>query len=317
MDSNRFTLRDTEDERILSRREISVTDHHSNTQDRERFETIRRRERDPRSYEDIKLHYDIEKELATRLRQASKEERRTLYNALYDEAYRRIPRHPTRKDDPAVRADNVARQLSLLKPFLRPDAVFLEIGPGHSCSLSLEVCKYVKTVYAMDVSAEISKTAEVPANFESVIFDGCSVPMPAESVDIAFTNQVMEHLVPEDALEQVAGIYRALVPGGLYICTVPSRLLGPTDVSKYFDKVATCFHMKEYTYREIEEIFRNAGFRKIRAFVGAKATNVLAPLFPIRLIEDMVRLLPESAQSVVCFKQPLRSLLNIKVVATK
>ncbi len=49
---------------------------------------------EPRSPEQIREHYEIEKELANRLRKASKPERRALYSALYDELYRRVPLHP-------------------------------------------------------------------------------------------------------------------------------------------------------------------------------------------------------------------------------
>jgi hypothetical protein len=35
-----------------------------------------------------RAHYEIERELASRLRSAAKEERRTLYSSLYDELFR-------------------------------------------------------------------------------------------------------------------------------------------------------------------------------------------------------------------------------------
>lgn len=52
--------------------------------------------------EQIREYYEIEKELANRLRYASKQERRYLYSSLYDELYRRVPLHPqlTRKLSP-------------------------------------------------------------------------------------------------------------------------------------------------------------------------------------------------------------------------
>ncbi len=44
-----------------------------------------------RSSEQVKEHYEIEKALATRLRESSREERRTLYASLYDELFQRVP----------------------------------------------------------------------------------------------------------------------------------------------------------------------------------------------------------------------------------
>jgi predicted SAM-dependent methyltransferase len=39
----------------------------------------------------------------------------------------------------------------------------------------------------------------------------------AESVDLAYSNQLMEHLHPDDASEQLANVYRALKPGGVTV----------------------------------------------------------------------------------------------------
>ena len=48
-----------------------------------------------RSAENIRQHYIIERELADRLRHASREERRAgLYAAVYNELFRRVPDHP-------------------------------------------------------------------------------------------------------------------------------------------------------------------------------------------------------------------------------
>ena len=70
----------------------------------------------------------------------------------------------------------------------------------------------------------------------------------------------MEHLHPDDAVDQLKNIYNALVNGGKYICITPNRLTGPHDISKYFDNVATGFHLKEYTVTELSGLFREVGF---------------------------------------------------------
>jgi hypothetical protein len=71
-----------------------------------------------------------------------------------------------------------------------------------------------------------------------------------------------------------------LVPGGAYICVTPNRLSGPHDISRYFDKVATGFHMKEYSIRELEATFRKAGFADVRAFVSYHG-HIMSPLMPV------------------------------------
>ena len=65
-----------------------------------------------RSLERICEHYQIEKALAARLRSASKDERRRLYNAVYDELFRALPDHPqlTLKADAEARQREVAER---------------------------------------------------------------------------------------------------------------------------------------------------------------------------------------------------------------
>lgn len=217
-----------------------------------------------RSLEQIEEHYEIEKALACKLLNSTKEERQYLYTDLYDELYRRVPHHSqlTRKSSLEATTWIVAQRMQLLKQFLSPQKTYLEIGVGD-CSLSIEVAKHVKKVYALDVSTEITKQVTFPPNVNFVISDGCSVPVPENSVDIAYSHQLMEHLHPDDAIEQLENIYKALAPSGIYICITPHRLSGPHDISKYFDEIATGFHLKEYTVTELYKMFRRVGFSKV------------------------------------------------------
>src|SRR5205807_8709459 len=106
-----------------------------------------------RSLDQIRQHYLIEKELATRLRNATRAERRHLYTEVYDELFRRVPDHPqlALKLDEGLRRRTTAERLELLKSYLKPNSTYLELGPGD-CSLALEIAKQVRRVYAVDVS---------------------------------------------------------------------------------------------------------------------------------------------------------------------
>ena len=132
-----------------------------------------------RTIEQIREHYEIEKELANRLRNASRQERRYLYSSLYNELYRRVPLHSqlTRKSSPKETDVFVSTHIKLIKPFLGQDIIFMEVGPGD-CAFSFEVAKFVKQVYALDVSAEITKAVTHPPNFRLILSDGSSVPLP-------------------------------------------------------------------------------------------------------------------------------------------
>ncbi len=259
-------------------------------------------DRHQRSYAEIKKTYELEKKLARKLKQASKNERinLNLYTKVYDEFFDQLPEHPAQnlKDNPQATASVVAQWMPVIEHFLHPEAKFLEIGPGD-CSLSLEVAKRVKKVYAVDVSNEVTKNITMPPNFELVISDGCTVPVEENSIDIAYSHQMMEHLHPDDAFEQLQNIYKALAPDGIYICITPNRLSGPHDTSKFFDDIATGWHLKEYTVSELYDLFCEAGFSQVRYDKIKPNAQIKLPLnlvtvSALRVSEAIVESLPAS-----------------------
>jgi SAM-dependent methyltransferase len=271
-----------------------------------------------RTPEQLREHYEIERELAGRLRRAPKHERRRLYGPVYDELFRRVPHHPqlTEKRDPGARGADVARQMKFLRQFFKPDSVFLEVGAGD-CGLSLEVAKHAKRVFAVDVSAEITAGQERPSNFELILSDGTSVPVPAGSVTLAYSRRLMEHLHPEDALDQLRNIHAALAPGARYVCITPNGLSGPYDISGYFEDVASGFHLKEYTLTELAEVFRGVGFTRLAAYAGGKGFYVRVPVPLVVLTERALQRLPAPWRRALARTLPMRALLGMTVVGVK
>lgn len=265
----------------------------------------------------LRQHYEVEKELADRLRHATREERRILYGTVYDELYQRVPHHPQlmRKSSPELTHAALYPQLRILRRYLRAETVLLEVGPGD-CSLSIAVAPRVRQVYGLDVSQKITEQLSLPSNFTLILSDGSSVPLPPDSVDVAYSNQLMEHLHPDDALEQLAGIWRALRPGGVYICITPSRLNGPHDVSQHFDSEAKGFHLKEYTVGELNRLFRRVGFRKVQSLIGRHGLFVPVPVAPVLAGEKALELLPPRPQQVLA-RTVGRVFLGVRLVGTK
>jgi SAM-dependent methyltransferase len=273
---------------------------------------------EPRSRDELREHYEVERELAHRLRSASRDERLQLYSSIYDELFRRVPGHPqlTWKTEPQAHAWAVDRQLRLLRPLFAPTTTFMEIGAGD-CALSRAASPLVEKAYAVDVSAEITRNLDLPVNVEVVISDGSSVPVPAGSVDVAYSNNLMEHLHPEDAADQLRNVERALRPGGVYVCLTPNRLGGPHDISQYFSDVATGFHLKEYTLRELRALFASVGFDRIGVYVGGRGWYRRSPYLPIAAIEAIVERLPAGARRRVANSLPVGSVLGIRIVGRK
>ena len=269
-----------------------------------------------RSPEQIREHYDIEKVLADKLRRASKQDRRRLYTEVYDELFRRIPHHPQleMKTSPQDRMQVVDRKLRLLGRYLRPELRVMELGPGD-CALSLKVAGMVKHVSAVDVSPTIMSGINKPENLELFISDGASVPVPKNTIDIAFSDQLMEHLHPEDAREQLEQVYRAIAPGGSYICVTPNRLAGPHDVSQHFDDEATGLHLLEYTVRDLVKLFRQAGFQKLQLYAGGKGIYMRFPIWGAKVVEALVSALP--GRRKIATLLPVRAILGVNLVGTK
>ncbi len=246
-----------------------------------------------RSPERLRHHYEVERELSDRLRNATREQRARLYAETYDELFRRVADHPQliEKADPSVRAAWVRSEVALLRRYLPPGSAFLEVGAGD-CALSLAMAAHAARVYAIDVSAEIARTDQAPANFELVLSDGRDIPVPAGSVGLAYSNQLMEHLHHDDAAEQLRNILAALAPGGAYVCMTPNRLSGPHDISGLFDDVPRGFHLREYTTGELRTLFMDVGFSRVRAFARMKTWGAQLPARPVIATEHVLERLP-------------------------
>lgn len=266
----------------------------------------------------LRQHFDVERELAQRLRTAPKAERRYLYSAVYAELYRRVPSHPqlTRPHSPARRAVMVGQQLRLLARFVNPRTIFLEIGAGD-CALSVALSERVQWAYAVDVSDDVVGDEPKPHNFALVLSDGCSIPVPAGSVDVAYSNQLMEHLHPDDAAEQLHNIFGALAPGGVYVCITPNRLNGPHDISRFFADTACGFHLREYTASELISLFHRIGFRRTRAYASVKGRYVPVPSWLVKSLEWAIQRLPARVARVVAGSRIASAWLGVQLAGWK
>ena len=279
---------------------------------------IRRKRDDARTPERLRAHYLVERELADRVRNAPDwEARRAVFGHMYDDLFERIPDHPRRaahRADTQAREDHIRWNLAQLKPYLEPGMTFLEVGAGD-CALSARIAKEARQVYAVDISDQAQ--GQLPANLALVITDGRSIDVPPGSVDLAFSDQLMEHLHPDDAIEQLRNIHRALKPGGVYLCVTPNRVYGPSDISAFFDDEPRGFHLKEYTLPEILAIFRRAGFSRSHVYMGARGYFLRCPAFCVRAVEKTLLSLPASWRRRLADSKVARALLGLRVAAIK
>jgi SAM-dependent methyltransferase len=273
---------------------------------------------DDRPFDRILYNYQIERELSDRLRKATRAERKTLYATVYDELYRLVPDHIQlkEKEKPDLQRPRVSSQFKLVRRFLRSESTFLEVGAGD-CALTTEVAKHVMKAFAFDVSQEISRDIILPANASLFISKEGKIPFEHESIDITFSSDVMEHLHPEDAYEQLEAIYAALKPSGLYVCHTPNRLTGPHDISKYFDDVPTGFHLHEYTLSELDGLFKKVGFTRTRYYAGGHGKFIRLPIFIVKNIEYLLKATPLPIRKLLTRTLMFKALLGVNIVGVK
>jgi SAM-dependent methyltransferase len=274
--------------------------------------------RDKRTLEQFTQHYLVEKELADRLKSATREERRELYADVYDELFERVPTHPqnTHVASPAQRRAEMLKQFNSLQGLIASDTVYLEIGAGD-CALAMHIARFAKQVYALDVAESLAREAARPSNFVLIISDGVSIPVP-EPVDLVYSNQLMEHLHPDDAEEQLRNIYDAMRKGARYFCVTPNRLTGPHDISLVFEEVATGFHLKEYTCTELNRMFRKVGFRQLRYRRRIKGITIQFDSRLFAFAEQVIEHLPRFIRRPLVRFAPVRLAFNsIHLVGVK
>jgi SAM-dependent methyltransferase len=268
-----------------------------------------------RTLESIRSHYQIERKLADKLRTAPTDERTTVYGEVYDELFRSVPDHPQLSVDPGERERHVLGKLGFVSRFLTKDSCLMEIGAGD-CLFSVNAAPRIRRGVVVDVSRVIVAAAEDVANLDIVITDGVSLPVEPGSVDVAFSDQLMEHLHPDDAMEQLKNVHNALRPGGVYVCFTPNRVSGPHDVSRGFDQVATGFHLREYTAKEIRAMFTRVGFSRVDFYVGGRGHYLRIPAALAVLAETLFARVPQGVRFRVP-SLPQYVLFGLNVVATR
>ena len=281
--------------------------------DAERLRAINREVRSP---DRLRAHYEIERELAERLRASQPEERGSLYAEVYNELFARLPDHPQHRADPEKRRRSTAMQVAFLRSLLFPSAIFGEVGCGDA-AVTQAVAANVREAVGIDVTGTLIDHAAAPANFRFARTNGTNLPLADGMADLVYSNQLMEHLHPDDAQVQLQEVIRVLRPGGCYVCSTPNRLTGPHDISCYFDHEPRGFHLREYDHASLAQMFQSAGFRSVRAVVAVKGRRMTLPVGPVSFVEWLLSELPRQMQIRLTSFGPVRSMAGIMLIGQK
>lgn len=277
---------------------------------------------DTRSGERITIHYQLERRLSDIMRHSTLEQREAgLYGELYDELIGSLDDHPRKSvnsgETPAHPDGYIARQAAMVIREVGATDVFLDLG-GGDCRVALAVAPHVAKAIVVDVSDALVPGNHGARNFEFAKTRGVDIPLPTESVSFIYSNQVMEHLHPEDAIAQLRELFRVLKPGGRYLIRTPNRVTGPHDVSMYFEEIARGTHMKEYTYASLSEILRDAGFVRPTIIIAPRAHRFgTMPRFLAIMLEALFSAVPRRLHTYICRSRAGRSLLGITMRVEK
>lgn len=262
--------------------------------------------------------YKIEVEQADKLRRATAAERKLLYSSVYEEYFRKLPFHPqlTIKQNETAKQNRVEYQLRQILPVIKGKEKFMEIGAGD-CSLSIAASNHCREVYALEVSNEIADNSRFPPNVKLILFDGFNIPLEDNTVDVAYSNQLMEHLHPDDAEEQLKNIYRVLRKSGTYICITPNRLSGPHDISRFFTDTPVGFHLREYSAGELRALFIRVDFARVIAYIIIKSRKIELPFWLVTLVEQIASVLPQRLKAGFLNFRPVKIIFTAVVAGIK
>lgn len=263
--------------------------------------------------EQVLHHYRVEKRIADHLRSSSREERKAIYLTMYDELFREVPWHPrlARRADEQLTRSAIERKWKLIRPYVGDSTVFAEFGPGD-CRFAFHVATIARRVYGIDISDQRGDAAYVPDNFRLIIYDGYEVDLPDGSVDVIFSDQLLEHLHPEDTLHHLRLVRRMLVAGGVYVVRTPHAYTGPHDISRFFSAEPEGFHLREWTFTDLFAALREAGFHSVVGHLTIRGRLLRVPAWFLGLVERPQRPLPPRLREVLSWKL----LSPISIVAT-
>jgi 2-polyprenyl-3-methyl-5-hydroxy-6-metoxy-1,4-benzoquinol methylase len=210
------------------------------------------------STEQVLFHLDLERTLTDELRASSPDTRRATFERCYSELYRQLPWLA-----PTGAPQDTGQWTAVLGP---PPLRIHEVGSG-SGALARGLAKLGYVVEATEITRERGNSDEAP-NLSWTTTDGVHVEQFALNgpYDVVLSDQVVEHLHPDDVVRHFAGCRQVLRRGGRLLFRTPHAFTGPHDVSRIFGfREPVGMHLREYTVTELRSHLHAAGFRRVTA----------------------------------------------------
>lgn len=237
------------------------------------------------TFEMVQKHWLLEKSLTKQLLESTPQNRQTTFYNAYNTLYNELPwlaKSGSNVNHTTSEQIYAKRWLPLLKE-IKGKRIY-EVGSGNGSLINFLASKGAVCI-GTEISNSRSDKSTVP-NLEWHNTDGVNLANyeAKESYDIVISDQVIEHLHPDDIGLHFKNVFDILKPGGKYIFYTPHYYMGPGDVSLVFGKPeAEGMHLKEYKYNEMYYLLKSAGFNKIDIPVSLDKTMRILPFLNARL----------------------------------
>lgn len=200
------------------------------------------------------------------LEEADFDKRAVLYDKFYSEL---IPLYG-RTASPAAKDYSKDKYVKLFRKELEGKSI-VDFGCGQGQML-LAIHRLLKTKRLAGIDVVFPEELKSHPSIQFIEANLMTYRLE-ELIDVAFSDNVLEHLVPADAQIHLSNIYQNLKPGGKLIVIMPNRLFGPWDVTRIKDfsqsgqLAAQGGHVNESTHYEMIEMLRKAGFSSFSTIV--------------------------------------------------
>ncbi len=281
----------------------------------------------------ILKHWDLEKQLTKQLLESTADNRWEVFERCYTTLYSQLEWLNKYIDkNKEISAEILYQDWADL--IGAPSKKVYEVGSGRG-----EMISYLASLGHECKATEITRergekhvSSELD-NLEWGVSDGIHLERfdPFNTYDFVISNQVIEHMHPDDLAEHCKHVRSILKPEGNYIVCAPHVWHDPADISAVFkyDK-AIGMHLKEYTNIEIYKLLKGAGVKKVSPVYrapkvlihfGLKDIPRISVVFTVYLflIEKIISLIPRVfvGQKIKSFAKTLLLSDNTFFVAQK